>query len=76
MVGVGIGRVVVMPVPMPVNVRVLMEGGNSFRLAGACAFEFTEGAAFRQTFHMVMMTFLNASDVLLETQHLGSVFAQ
>ena len=74
MVGVGIRRVGVMPVP--VNMRVLMEGGNSFRLAGACAFEFTEGAAFRQTFHMVMMAFLNASDVLLETQHLGSVFAQ
>ena len=53
-----------------------MEGGNPLRLTGARTFEFAEGAAFRQTFHVVVMTFLNATDVLLETKDLGSVLAQ
>ena len=58
------------------TVGVVMGVSDAIGLAGPCALEFTEGAAFGQTLHVVMMTFLNASNVLLEAQHLSSVFAQ
>ena len=58
------------------TVGVVMGGSDAIGLAGPCALEFTEGAALRQTLHVVVMTFLNASNVLLEAQHLSSVFAQ
>ena len=58
-----------------VTVGVVMGVSDAIGLAGPCAFEFTEGAAFRQTLYVVMMTFLNTSNVLLEAQHLSSVLA-
>ena len=67
-----------MPVAMAMLVAVLVEmaGGHAVGLAGASALQFTEGAAFGQAFHVVMMAFLHASDVLFEPEHLGSVLAQ
>ena len=67
-----------MPVAMGMLVAVLvvMGGSHAVGLAGTGALQFTESAALGQAFNMVMVAFLNASDVLFEPQHLGSVLAQ
>ena len=49
---------------------------DSVRLAGAGALPFAEGAALRQSLHVVMVTLLNPTDVLFKAQHLCSVLAE
>ena len=48
----------------------------SIRLTGSGAFQFAEGAAFLNPLNVMVVTFLSASHVLLEAQHLGAVFAE
>ena len=74
-VGMGIrGVMVVMAVLRPV--AVVMGNRDAVGLASPCAFPFAERAAFRDSFHVVVVAFLRASNVLFEAQHLGSVLAE
>ena len=61
---------------MVVTVRMGVSDRGSIRLAGAGAFPFAEGAALRQSLHVVMVTLLNPTDVLFKAQHLCSVLAE
>jgi len=50
--------------------------GNAIGLTGPGALGFTELAAFHQSLDMMMMAVLRGSHLLLETEHLGPVFAE
>ena len=70
-------RGVVMAVGLSLMGMGLVERNRDpVRLAGAGALPFTQSAAFHQTLHVVMVALLHPPNVLLETEHLGSVFAE
>ena len=74
MLSMGIDRMMVMGM---VTVSMGVHGHrNPIGLASAGAFQFAEGAAFRETFDVVVMALLGLTHVLLKPQHLGSVFAE
>ena len=59
---------------MVATVMVVMMGdGNTIRLAGPCAFPFTQRAAFGQPFHVVVVALLDSADILLKAQHLSLI---
>ena len=76
----------VMAVVVPVAVVVVMavdvvmavawRDRNAIWLAGARAFAVTQGAALCEPLHVMVMTFLSPSNVLLKAEHLGAVFAE
>lgn len=81
MVGMGVRRMgvaVIKAVVMgeAVVMGVAVRNGASVRLAGSGAFPLAEGAAFLNSFDVMVVTFLGSPDVLLEPQNLGAVFAE
>ena len=82
MICVGIGRMVVIVavaviVAVPCGLPVVVMGFVlSIWLTGSCAFQIAHDTAVRETFDVVMMTFLRAPHVLLESKNLGSVLAE
>ena len=76
----GIHRMVVtmvMVMPTVVMVPVMVHRDrDAIGLTRSRALQLAEHAAFGQTLHMVVMTLLSTSDVLLKAKHLSPVFAQ
>ena len=72
--GVMVATVIV--IVMVMVMVMLMGDGNTIRLAGPCAFPFTQRAAFGQPFHVVVVALLDSADILLKAQHLSPVLAQ
>ena len=67
---------VVLAMAVILAVAVVWRDRNAIRLAGAGAFALTQGAALCEPLHVMVMTFLSPSDVLLKAEHLGAVFAE
>ena len=53
-----------------------MGNRDAVGLAGTRALQFAERAAFRESFHVVVVAFLRTPNVLFEAQHLGAVLAE
>jgi hypothetical protein len=68
MMGMGIGRVMMVCSPMGVGWRIALAGTRAFPLA--------ELAALHGTLHMVVVAVLGAAHLPLKAQHLGPVFAE
>ena len=63
-------------VAVSVGVTVVVGCLLSIGLTDSCAFQIAHHTAVCKTFDMVMMTFLCAAHVLLESKNLGSVLAE
>ena len=68
----GVWRVMV----VMVMAVVMLTGGHTIGLTGTRALAFAQCAALLQPLHVVVMAFLDPTDVLFEAQHLGSILAK
>ena len=83
MLSMGIGGVMVRMIRFTMLMAVLMAifmavslKRNTIGLAGPCAFQLAERAAFSESLHVMVVTFLDPSHILFKAQHLSSVLAE
>ena len=79
MFSVGIGGGVMLVILLTVLMAVCMAMSprwDTIGLAGPCAFQLAERAAFSQSLDVMVVTFLGPSYILFKAQHLGSVLAE
>ena len=79
MFSVGIGGVVMLVIRLTVLMAVCMAMSprrDTIGLAGSCAFQLAERAAFSQSLDVMVVTFLGPSYILFKAQHLSSVLAE
>ena len=79
MLSVGVRGMVMLVIRFNMGMAVFMAMSprrDSIGLAGPCAFQLAERAAFSQSLQVVVVTLLGPSHILFKAQHLGSVLAE